>query len=74
MRNAYKIMFVKHEKRKSVEISRHRWKDKINRNLMKIWCYIVDWVYQVQDRDPLMASREHNSEIPCYPKYRELLD
>jgi hypothetical protein len=50
MTNAYKIMFGKPEGSNSLERTRHRWEDKSRRNLMKILCETVDWIYQAQDR------------------------
>jgi hypothetical protein len=51
MRNAYKILFGKPERKRPHERLRRRWEDNIRMDLGEIGWEVVDWMVLVQDRD-----------------------
>jgi hypothetical protein len=51
MRNMYKILVGKPERKRLLGSSRHRWEDNIRINLTEIKWEGVDWMRLAQDRD-----------------------
>jgi hypothetical protein len=51
IRNAFKILVVKPQERRSLEISRRRWEDIIKMYLRETGWEDADWIHLVQDRD-----------------------
>jgi hypothetical protein len=49
MRNAYKIMIRKPDKKRPLGGPRHRWEDNIRMDLKEVGCD-VDWILMAQDR------------------------
>jgi hypothetical protein len=45
LRNAYKILFGKHEGESPVGRSRLRWKDNIKVDIKEIRLEVVDWIF-----------------------------
>jgi hypothetical protein len=50
MRNAYKVLFRKHEGKRLLGIPKRRWKDNIKVNFREIGCGCVDWIRLAQGR------------------------
>jgi hypothetical protein len=44
MRNSYKILFRKAERKRPLWINRHRWKDNIIVYVKEIGCEVVDYI------------------------------
>jgi len=51
MRNAYKILVGKPERKRPLERPMHRWKDNIKMYLREIGWEVVDWIYLTQGRN-----------------------
>jgi hypothetical protein len=50
-KNAFKILVREPEGQGPLQRYEHGWKDNIRRNLKKIGCDSVDWMYLALDRD-----------------------
>jgi hypothetical protein len=50
MRNAYKIFVCESERKGPFGRSRHKWKDNIKTELMRIRCKILYWNHLVRDK------------------------
>jgi hypothetical protein len=55
MRNAYKILLIKPERKRLREKPRHRWEDNIKIDLREIGLEGVDWIHLAQYRDEWWA-------------------
>jgi hypothetical protein len=51
MRNEYKILVEKHERKRSLGRHRRRWEDNIRKDLREIGLKDVDGMHLAQDRD-----------------------
>jgi hypothetical protein len=51
IRNAYKILVGKPERKRPLGRPRRRWEDNIRMDLREIGWEVVDWIYLVQGRD-----------------------
>jgi hypothetical protein len=50
MRNAYKILVGKTERKRPLGKPRRRWEDNIRKELTEIWWEGVGWIHVAQDR------------------------
>jgi hypothetical protein len=71
MRNAYKILMGKTEKKRPLVRLRSRWEDNIRIDIKGIGCESVDWIHLAQDRD---GSQEYGNEPSYFIKGREFFD
>jgi hypothetical protein len=55
MRNAYNILVGKHEGKRLLRRSRHRWEDNIRMDLRETGWQDVDWMHLDQNRDQWWA-------------------
>jgi hypothetical protein len=55
VRNVYKILVEKPERKRPLGRSRHRWEDNIKNDFRKIGLEGVDWIFLAQDRDQWWA-------------------
>jgi hypothetical protein len=51
MRNAYKILVRKHERKRQLGSPRCKWEDNSGMDLREAVWEIVDWIHLVRDRD-----------------------
>jgi hypothetical protein len=58
MRNVCKILFIKPEGKRPLEILRHKWENNIKMDVKEIGCEGVDWIHLAQDRD----QYEHDND------------
>jgi hypothetical protein len=49
MRNAYKILFRKHEGKRPIMRFSHKWKDNIKMDIKYIWREGVNWLHLAQN-------------------------
>jgi hypothetical protein len=45
MRNVYKSLVGKPERKRPLRRPRHRWEDNIRMDIREIWFEVVDWIY-----------------------------
>jgi hypothetical protein len=62
MRNAYRILVRKPEKKILFGRHRHRQEDNIKMDLREMGYEGVDWIHLAQDRDQWWGSCEHDNE------------
>jgi hypothetical protein len=55
MRNVYKILVGKSERKIPLGRPRRRWEDNIRMDLREIRWEVVEWIHQAQDRDQWRA-------------------
>jgi hypothetical protein len=59
MKNTYRILVHKLERKRPIGRPSHTWKTNINMDLKEVGCENVDWIHLVQYRDQWMGSFEH---------------
>jgi hypothetical protein len=55
LRNAYKMLFEKSEKKRSLGRPKRRWEDNIRMDCREIRWEVVDWMHLTRDRDQWQA-------------------
>jgi len=70
VRNAYKILVVKPERKRALRRSKRRWEDIIIMNLREIWLEVVDWMNLAQDR--YQGRAVVNTEMKRFHKRRAI--
>jgi hypothetical protein len=66
LRNSYRILVGKRERKRPLGRSRHRWEDYIRMDLREIGWEFMDWMHTAQDRDQWrdFVKRVMNFRVP----------